>query len=60
MLKRKGNVAETIGKTDLVELGRLCSNLSLRGSIFLKLEFQNPGLSKKGDCPLLFLPFTSQ
>ncbi|AUX34637.1 MULTISPECIES: pyridoxal-phosphate dependent enzyme [Sorangium] len=39
------SVADTIGDTPLVALDRLCRGRN--GSIFLKLEMRNPGLSKK-------------
>jgi cysteine synthase A len=40
-----GSVLEAIGSTPLVELSRLCRDVD--GRILVKLEYLNPGLSKK-------------
>ncbi len=42
-----GSAAEAIGQTPLVELARLVAGAGLRGRILAKLEFLNPGFSKK-------------
>ena len=39
------SIVETIGQTPLVELGRITANID--GRILAKLEYLNPGLSKK-------------
>ena len=39
------SIVETIGQTPLVELGRITTNID--GRILAKLEYLNPGLSKK-------------
>jgi cysteine synthase A len=41
------SILETIGRTPLVELGRLCHHLGLSGRLLAKLEFFSPGGSKK-------------
>ena len=41
------SAVEAIGQTPLVELSRLVSRAGLRGRILAKLEFLNPGFSKK-------------
>lgn len=41
------SVAEAIGQTPLVELTRLTANLGVSGRILAKLEYLNPGFSKK-------------
>lgn len=41
------SITEAIGNTPLVRLNRLTKLLGLRGSILAKIEFFNPGLSKK-------------
>lgn len=41
------SAVEAIGQTPLVELSRLVSRAGLRGRILAKLEFLNPGSSKK-------------
>jgi len=43
----KGSVLETIGGTPLVECSRLVSEYGLNGRILAKLEYMNPGFSKK-------------
>ena len=40
-----GSVVDAIGSTPLVELSRLCRDVN--GRILVKLEYLNPGLSKK-------------
>lgn len=42
-----GNVLETIGRTPLVELGRLCALRGLKARVAAKLESRNPGGSAK-------------
>jgi cysteine synthase A len=42
-----GSVLEAVGATPLVRLDRLCKKLNIAGTILAKLEFYNPGLSKK-------------
>lgn len=41
------SVIEAIGGTPLVELGRIADALELEGRILAKLDYLNPGLSKK-------------
>jgi cysteine synthase len=41
------NVLDAIGRTPLVELGRLVRNRNLQGRLLAKLEFVSPGSSKK-------------
>ena len=41
------SIIETIGQTSLVDLSRLVSNTGVKGHILAKLEFLNPGYSKK-------------
>lgn len=41
------SIIETIGSTPLVELSRLTKKVNLPGRIFAKLEYLNPGFSKK-------------
>eukprot|EP00039_Didymoeca_costata_P017141 m.314827 g.314827 ORF g.314827 m.314827 type:complete len:362 (-) comp16496_c1_seq8:126-1211(-) len=41
------SVAETIGNTPLVDLSRLTKSYNLEGRILAKLEYFNPGFSKK-------------
>eukprot|EP00041_Stephanoeca_diplocostata_P006033 m.73701 g.73701 ORF g.73701 m.73701 type:complete len:437 (-) comp16130_c1_seq4:30-1340(-) len=41
------NVTEAIGNTPLVDLSRLVQNSGLEGRILAKLEYLNPGFSKK-------------
>ncbi len=41
------SVAEAIGNTPLVELNRLTNSLGLTGKILAKLDYLNPGFSKK-------------
>ena len=41
------SIDQTIGNTPLVELGRLIRHLNLRGRLLAKLEYFNPGFSKK-------------
>ena len=43
----KGSVLETIGGTPLVECSRLVAEYGLKGRILVKLEYLNPGFSKK-------------
>ena len=47
MTQLKSSVLEAIGETPLVELNRLARALQLDGRILAKLEFLNPGYSKK-------------
>jgi cysteine synthase A len=42
-----GSVVEAIGETPLVALGRLRGRLGLRGRLLAKLDYLQPGLSKK-------------
>ena len=41
------SIDQNIGNTPLVELGRLIRHLNLRGRLLAKLEYFNPGFSKK-------------
>lgn len=41
------SIIEAIGKTPLVELDRLVKNANVKGKILAKLEYLNPGYSKK-------------
>lgn len=41
------NILDTIGNTPIVNLQNIVKLLDLNGNIFAKLEFYNPGLSKK-------------
>ncbi|MFT5466135.1 MAG: cysteine synthase A [Verrucomicrobiales bacterium] len=43
----KTSVIETIGQTPLVELSRFVANRNLEGRILAKLDYLNPGFSKK-------------
>jgi cysteine synthase A len=47
MQKSVSSILETIGKTPLVQLNRLVHHLGVEGSILVKLEYMNPGFSKK-------------
>src|SRR5690606_22520499 len=44
---RASSIIETIGHTPMVELSRLVSRLGLKGRLLMKLEYFNPGFSKK-------------
>lgn len=44
---RNSSIIDTIGNTPLVELKRLVSSLGLQGRLLAKLEYFNPGFSKK-------------
>lgn len=46
-MKLLRNVAEAIGKTPLIRLSRVTEKYGVEGAIFAKLEFLNPGFSKK-------------
>ena len=41
------NILDTIGNTPIINLSNIVNLLNLEGNIFAKLEFYNPGLSKK-------------
>ena len=47
MSKVLGSSAEAIGKTPLVRLDRLTKFHNVKGTILAKLEYLNPGFSKK-------------
>tara|TARA_B100001248_G_scaffold262719_2_gene261520 strand:- start:2820 stop:3785 length:966 start_codon:yes stop_codon:yes gene_type:complete len=47
MIKVLGSSAEAIGKTPLVRLDRLTKFHNVKGTILAKLEYLNPGFSKK-------------
>jgi cysteine synthase A len=47
MKKLCNSAVETIGQTPLVELSRLTNFLELEGRVLAKLEYFNPGFSKK-------------
>jgi len=42
-----GSVVDTIGRTPMVELHKLRARLKLEGRLLAKLEYFNPGFSKK-------------
>ena len=42
-----GSVVDTIGRTPMVELHKLRAKLKLEGRLLAKLEYFNPGFSKK-------------
>lgn len=42
-----GSITDVIGNTPLVELGRIVAARGLRGRLLAKLEYLNPGFSKK-------------
>src|SRR3954452_5311956 len=41
------SILDVIGSTPMVELGRSVSRLGLKGRLLVKLEYLNPGASKK-------------
>ena len=41
------SVVDAIGNTPLVALDRLCKSLEVKGRVMLKLEYLQPGASKK-------------
>ena len=43
----KNNILDTIGNTPIVCLNKIVKKYKLTGNIYMKLEFYNPGLSKK-------------
>lgn len=43
----KKNILDTIGNTPIIKLENIVKHHNLHGNIFMKLEFYNPGLSKK-------------
>ncbi|MDR0497012.1 MAG: cysteine synthase family protein [Treponema sp.] len=47
MKKLLNNVAEAIGSTPMVKLSRITAAHNAEGNIFAKLEYLNPGFSKK-------------
>jgi cysteine synthase A len=47
MLQLLDSAADAIGRTPLVRLDRITSSLGLEGAILAKLEYLNPGGSKK-------------
>lgn len=47
MKKLAGNICEAIGETPMVELSRIVEHYGAQGRIFAKLEYLNPGFSKK-------------
>jgi cysteine synthase A len=52
------SIIETIGQTPLVELGRITANID--GRILAKLEYLNPGLSKKDRAALRIIEEAEQ
>lgn len=47
MKKVLNNVTEAIGETPMVRLSRIAEAYNVKGNIFAKLEYLNPGFSKK-------------
>ena len=47
MKKLLNNASEAIGSTPMVRLSRITSAYNAEGNIFAKLEYLNPGFSKK-------------
>ena len=41
------NILDTIGNTPIIELTNVVKHCNVQGHIYAKLEFYNPGLSKK-------------
>lgn len=52
MKKLIGNICEAIGDTPMLRLSRITEHYGVEGNIFAKLEYLNPGFSKK-DRPAL-------
>jgi cysteine synthase len=52
MKKLVGNIYEAIGDTPMLRLSRITKHYGVEGNIFAKLEYLNPGFSKK-DRPAL-------
>jgi len=52
MKKLIKNIYDAIGETPLLQLGRITKHYGVEGNIFAKLEYLNPGFSKK-DRPAL-------
>lgn len=52
MKKLIGNIYEAIGETPMLRLSRITEHYGVEGNIFAKLEYLNPGFSKK-DRPAL-------
>lgn len=52
MKKLMENICEAIGETPMLRLSRITKHYGVEGNIFAKLEFLNPGFSKK-DRPAL-------
>jgi cysteine synthase A len=47
MKKVMSNVTEAIGNTPMVQLSRIAQHHGVQGNLFAKLEYLNPGFSKK-------------
>lgn len=47
MMPLASSIAEVVGNTPMVELHRIVSKLNLSGRLLVKLEYFNPGFSKK-------------
>jgi cysteine synthase A len=47
MEKILNNISEAIGKTPMVRLSRITTAYNVQGNIFAKMEYLNPGFSKK-------------
>jgi cysteine synthase A len=52
MKKMIGSICEAIGETPMLRLSRITAHYGVEGNIFAKLEYLNPGFSKK-DRPAL-------
>ncbi len=46
------DVREAIGNTPMVHLSRIATHYAVEGNIFAKMEYLNPGFSKKDRVPL--------
>ena len=52
MKKVLNSIYEAIGETPMLKLSRIAKHYNVEGNIFVKLEYLNPGFSKK-DRPAL-------
>ena len=47
MKKVLNSIYEAIGETPMLKLSRIAKHYNVEGNIFVKLEYLNPGFSKK-------------